>query len=373
MLAQAARRAGLTPIVIDLFGDQDTYELALAVQTVEALTETAVSRAIDALSARIEITAAVYGSGLETHAASLDYLFARLPVFGNTPATCRRLHDKRKFFAVLHKWGMTYPLTCFTPPKTAGEWLIKPYYGEGGAQISFYESPAGRSAQSNGARGTPYENIYWQRYQRGVAMSALFLADTHKAQVVAFNRQWTTTFPGRPFVFSGVMSHAQLPDAEKRRLAKWLNALTSEFSLTGLNSLDFIWDGQQLWVLEINPRPSASIALYDDYCAGGLLAAHLAACRGALRQFEMQNASCSAYQIVYAPSDCRIPSALNWPVWANDKPQADSFIRAGTPICSIMARGEPPQQLWALLRARRQLIFDSIHANIENHAIHSER
>lgn len=348
MLAQSARRAGWTPIVIDLFGDRDTRELALAGQTVETLTEPALAHAIDALSARYEITAAVYGSGLEAHPASVEYLWGRLPVYGNTPHTWRRLHDKRDFFAALDRLSIAYPETRFTPPQTADEWLVKPYRNEGGAQISFCATLT-----------APDEEFYWQRYQPGATLSVLFLAATQKAQIIGFNRQWTTPMAGRPFAFGGIMNHAKLPAAEKHRIKDWLDALTNEFSLVGLNSLDFIWDGRQIRALEINPRPSASMALYDAFYAEGLLAAHCAAASGAMPQLALQPVPCSAYQIVYAPGDCRIPAALNWPRWAMDTPQADSFIRAGNPICSIIARGNTPRQVWAMLRARQQTLVNT--------------
>jgi methenyltetrahydromethanopterin cyclohydrolase len=361
MLAQSVRRAGLIPIVIDLFGDEDTRELALAVQVIGALTETELSAAVDIISARYAIDVVVYGSGLETRPASLDYLFKRLPVYGNTSHTWRRPHDKRGFFALLDALAIPYPETSFTAPETASTWLVKPYRGEGGAGIGAYCGDPGNS-----------EDVYWQRYQAGEPMSVLFLADTRRAQIIGFNRQWTIATAERPFAFSGVMSGAELPTTAKHRLTDWLQTLTAEFSLAGLNSLDFIWDGQQAWVLEINPRPSASIALYDDACTNGLLAAHLAACGGALPKLELQSAPCSAYQIVYAPRDCRIPAARTWPDWTMDRPRADSFIRAWHPICSIMARAETPQQTWAMLRARQQIIVSTLTQDIENHAIHSE-
>jgi methenyltetrahydromethanopterin cyclohydrolase len=366
----------LAPVVIDLYGDEDTRELALEVQIVGTLAETQLAAAVDAISARYSIDAVVYGSGMEAYPSSLDYLFKRLPVRGNTPDTWRRLHDKRDFFAALDRLAIAYPETQFTPPEAPSAWLIKPYRGEGGAHIGFYDQThVERALVSDGARGAPYEDFYWQRYQPGEAMSVLFLADTNRAEIIGFNRQWTiaTATAERPFAFSGVMNDAELPDTAKHRLTDWLQTLTAEFSLAGLNSLDFIWDGRQTWALEINPRPSASLAVYDAACATGLLAGHLAACRGTMPKLSLPTVSRTAYQIVYAPSACRIPGALNWPDWAMDRPRGNSFIRAWHPICSIIARGDTPRQVLAMLRKRQQTIFNIIHAGLDNHAIYSER
>jgi predicted ATP-grasp superfamily ATP-dependent carboligase len=361
MLAQSAKRAGLVPIVIDLFGDRDTRELALAAQVVDVLAPSALTAAVDALAAHFEISQAVYGSGLESHPASLDFLHSRLPVLGNSPATSRSLHDKRAFFALLDSLGIAHPEVRFEPPGSAADWLLKPYRGEGGAGIVFYD-------------GTVYEEeIYWQRYHKGRAMSVLFLADRRSAQSIGFNRQCTMAAAGHPFAFSGIINHAVLPDAAKRQLHGWLQALTPAYALVGLNSLDFIWDGRQAWVLEINPRPSASLALYDSSFEFGLLALHLAACRGKMPPFKFHSIPHSAYQILHAPNACCVPANMDWPDWAMDRPQNGSLIRAGHPICSIMARANTSRRTMALLRARRRIIFNTINSKIENDAIHSER
>ena len=56
----------------------------------------------------------------------------------------------------------------------------------------------------------------------------------------------------------------------------WLKQLVPVFALKGLNSLDFIHADDCSYVLEINPRPSASMQLYDE----DLLNRHIQACEG---------------------------------------------------------------------------------------------
>jgi predicted ATP-grasp superfamily ATP-dependent carboligase len=365
MLAQSAIRAGLKPVVIDLFGDCDTRELAVYVHVTDALTVPPLAAAIDCLSDQYAFFGAVYGSGLEKYPQSLEYLYGRLRVFGNSPKTFRRLHDKVDFFKTIERLGQAYPETIFAPPATPEIWLRKPSCSQGGAGIYLTEQAP---EEINSRRGG---NIYWQRYVSGVPMSVLFLADAHRARIIGFNRQWTIATAGAQFVFSGIVNDAELPQAQKSHLNTCLQKLTGEFSLSGLNGLDFIWDGRQAWILEINPRPPASLALYDACYEKGLLAAHLAACGGTIPLLKTVCGGCSAYKIVYAPRQCVIPAGIKWPDWAIDRPRGRSSIRAGQPICSIMATCASAQEAMILLRTRKNLIFNLILASNE-HAIHSE-
>ena len=52
------------------------------------------------------------------------------------------------------------------------------------------------------------------------------------------------------------------PDAVQREVTAITRLLAAVFRLRGLGSLDFLLDGDTVEVLELNPRPPASLALY---------------------------------------------------------------------------------------------------------------
>ena len=186
-------------------------------------------------------------------------------------------------------------------------------------------------------------------------MSALFLADGKKVQIIGFNQQWTR--PGS-YIFSGVMNQAALPDEQKKLVEVWVKKLVSTFSLIGLNGLDFIWNGDRCWVLEINPRPSASMILYDGYFAKGLLFEHLNACNGKLANSGYVKNNIKACHIFYSEIEQRIPAAIHWPEWSMDRPVAGALIRTNHPICSIIASGNRPQEVYKKLKARQQIMIN---------------
>ena len=62
----------------------------------------------------------------------------------------------------------------------------------------------------------------------------------------------------------GVIGPVPVPPAVGAALQRVVREAAAEFELRGLASLDFLLDGERIDVLELNPRPPASIALYPS-------------------------------------------------------------------------------------------------------------
>ena len=330
MLAQAAKNAGLKPLVIDLFADLDTQDYAEAFKRVPSLAKNHLTSAIDYFIEHYTVKHFIYGSGFEYYPESLRYLSGRLLVLGNPPDTFVKLHDKPVFFSRLDQLNIPYPDVCFIAPTSADNWLVKPMQAQGGLGIkrdhpkSFTESA-----------------VYWQKYQAGTQHSVLFLADGKAARVIGFNTQWAVNLgKSQEFIFSGIINSCDLLEPQKERITNWLKELVPVFTLQGLNSLDFIQAGDQSLVLEINPRPSASMQLYD----ANLLIGHIKACLGELTDYGSQE-DFTGYQIVHAKQDVIINDGFEWPSWCMDLPESGVTCRAGQPICSIIAHQNEAQSV----------------------------
>ena len=342
MPAQAARAAGLKPLLIDLYADLDTQGYAQDFKQLPSLAAEHLMPAVDYFIERYAVTALIYGSGFESYPESLRYLAGRLRVLGNTPDTFIRLHDKPAFFAGLDQLNIPYPAVCFQPPDDEGHWLVKPMQAQGGVGIKRYHP-------NDGAEPA----VYWQQYQPGAQHSVLFLADGQQAQVIGFNTQWTIDLGAdRKFLFSGIINHCDLPAAQQQRVIGWLKKLVPLFSLKGLNSLDFIQSGDKVFALEINPRPSASMQLYD----AELLMRHIKASMGELTDYP-DSYGYTGYQIVYAEQDIIIPDGFAWPDGCMDLPGDGVMCRKGQPICSIIAHQKrAPSVMDALLTQQLNLL-----------------
>lgn len=345
MLAQQARQSGFYPLVIDLFADQDTFEISEQVRQVESLTSKDLSLAIDELIKLYPIHDVVYGSGFEKNSQSLFFLQEKLNLLGNSPEVFANIQDKSKLFDFLLENNIPFPDVCFSRPET-GKWLIKPQESEGGLGI----------CHDNGC-GVVGNTNYWQRYLDGKSMSALFLADGKKADIIGFNRQWTVSHAdGQAFVFSGIHNYASLVDQNKHIIVDWLAKLVPHFGLRGLNSVDFILHQGRCYFLEINPRPTASIELYD----ADLFAAHICSSLGHEMKINVNQQHHKGYQVIYVASDFHVPEDIIWPEWSQDRPKSGAIIRKQQPVCSIIASGESSQQVLAKLNTRQSLIENTI-------------
>jgi methenyltetrahydromethanopterin cyclohydrolase len=359
MLAQAAKNAGLKPLVIDLFADLDTQDYAEDFRQVNSLAEQDLAPAVDYFIERYAVAYVVYGSGFECHLESLRYLDSRLVMLGNDSDVFARQLDKQAFFSTLDTLNVPYPEVVFSAPDCADGWLIKPMQGQGGVGIKRYYGDAADKP------------VYWQKFQAGTPHSVLFLADGQQVQVIGFNRQWSVRLSEtEEFVFSGVINSTDLPDVHKARITDWLKQLVPVFGLKGLNSLDFIQADNCSYVLEINPRPSASMQLYDQ----DLLIRHIQACEGA--QFIESNsamycAEWTGYQIVYAEHDLTIPDQFEWPPWSMDLPKPGNICRRGQPLCSIIAHQNNLKSVVEQLLIKQQLIINKLEG-FDHHGIYSQ-
>lgn len=339
MLAQMAKRVGFHVLVIDVFADVDTQHFALDYQCVTDLSIQQLAPVLDYFSQRYGVVRAIYGSGFEQYPDSLFYLQTRLTLLGNSAENFVRLHDKADFFAVLHNLNIPHPETRFTSPESTENWLIKPIQGQGGVGIE---------------RASLVSNcnlIYWQKYQQGANHSLLFLADGKKARIIGFNSQWTMG----EFLFAGIINYCPLPKKHRLQLQDWLNKLIPEFQLCGINSLDFIHANGQNYLLEINPRLSASLQLYD----ARYLLKHI---NLNLKKLPKQH-DYTGYQIVYAVQDVQIPPAYNWSKNYADLPSAGAFIRTGQPICSIITQQKQADNVLQVLKFKQLNLQRSLYGS----------
>lgn len=357
MLAQAARRSGLKPLVIDLFADRDMQDTAEDFRQIPSLAIEHLAPTVDFFVKRYKVADVIYGSGFEYHPESLSYLLGRLNILGNSPDTFNKVLNKQAFFSVLDQLEIAYPEVCFSAPAREDDWLIKPMQGQGGLGIKRYRQSDADSP-----------SVYWQKFQQGSLHSVLFLANGQTMQVIGFNSLWTATATVKKFetfAFSGVMNCTDLPDERKRVIIDSLTKLVPLLKLKGLNSLDFIQRGDKSYVLEINPRPSASMQLYG----GDLLAAHIQASRGLFADGLPPQNGCTAYQIVYATQDVLIPEHFEWPDGCMDLPLSGAIIGAGQPICSIIAHQNNAQDILKQLSSTQSIIFNKLE-RFQIHAIY---
>lgn len=362
-IVEAAALDGLRSVALDLFGDVDTRRRADAWQGIGDAAEMRIDdacllSALDSLGRRGDLRGWIAGSGFDGRGDLLAEGARRLPLIGTAPDDVRRVRDPREFFDLLRSHGIGHPATAFEPPLAAAGWLRKDAGGCGGWQVR--RAPAADAA----APGR-----YWQRERAGAPMSATLVGNGRDAVLLGINRQLTQAIGDRPHVFRGVIGPLPASDRVQRELTAIARLLAGVFRIRGLASLDVLLDGDTVEVLELNPRPPASLALYPRVGDGGPLRAHLRACeRGELPNAPAASGIVRGTEIVFAAAALQIDAACARRIeqceGTRDLPQPGTRLAAGDPLCSLVAEGRDEADTARQLAARRaalQAILETRH------------
>ena len=369
LLAEAAALDGHSVVALDLFGDADTRRASQRWCPIGAPGSMRIDAAcvLDALHQlarqdRADVIGWIPGSGFEGQPDLLEAGARILPLLGTPVGAVRRVRDPDAFFGVLTAHGIAHPTVSQTAPADADGWLLKDANGCGGWHIRHAGAEPG-VASEHVAPYSPY-SPYYQREMPGVPMSATFIADGARAMLLGINELIVRPLGMRPHVYGGCIGPVAVAPALARRVDEAVRVLTAEFGLRGWCSLDFIRDGDAIGVLEVNPRPPASLGLYAQR---GLIDAQLRACL----QGELPRAGAFAarhvagHEIVYASRSLTLDAThakhLANRADVHDLPAADARIAAGDPICSVSATGDSARQVRASLGAAR----DELTRNLE--------
>ncbi len=356
-IAASAVRGGFNVSVCDGFCDQDTRELAGHCCRISmdrfGLSEDRLAAELLNLNRAGGEVGLIYGAGLENHRDTLSGFSRRYLLLGNSVASVERVSDPRQFFALLDDLEIPAPETRFRLPlDTATRWLQK-RPGSGGQGVRFL-----RSSHAQTDAGT-----YYQRYLPGAVLSVLFIANGIDHQVIGYNKlKQAAGGNARPFLYAGAVGMVRLTSAVTVPLRSFVGKLVAELELRGINSLDFVLWNDRIFVLELNPRPSATLELYEHLVSGGWIRQHVRACLGELPEPSMVARShlLHGQLIVYLHAAVSIPRSIDWPAWARDRPPPGSLLAKGDALCSLYAGGRTVEAVELQLQQRRRAILESI-------------
>lgn len=362
LLAEAAHDDGFDVSAMDLFGDADTRKASARWQAIGEASHLQIDgprllSALEALAQGGRVAGWIAGAGFEGEPELLERGAQVLPLIGTGGGAMRRLRDPHAFFGFLDMHGIGHPAVQWAAPQDPDGWLFKDSHACGGWHIR----RAGQAdvEQAQGA-------CYYQREVQGRAMSATFVANGRDAAVLGFNQLIARPFGDRPFVFCGAIGPLPLPPMVAASVVAAVRAIAAGFDLRGLGSLDFMLEGDIVHVLEANPRPPASMALYA--ARRGLVAAHVRACvEGLLPRWPPQSPGDPVHgtEVVYSPRQFSLDEGaaerLAGYAGCHDLPAGAMAFEAGSPLCSVSATGEDSQTVRESLARRR----DEVHRSLE--------
>lgn len=322
MYAHFAHQAGYQVYAVDGFADTDLFASAAEVlhwpPIVNGWKQADLDVLIDTLD-RWQADTLVLGSGFEQDHAVYAMLFERYPVAGNTPAWMAAVKQPDWLVQACRQAGVLTPVVSEIepPPDTKQRWLIKQKGGCGGSHIRDWQPGAASDA-----------NSYYQAWQPGVSVGGLCIGNGRDCRLIGVHR-----LHQHGYAYAGVTTW---PDqALKQAMQALLTALYAHMPLLGLFSMDARWYQGQLFLLEVNPRLSASMRIYPDL---PLMQAHLSACQGQPIVDMVVPNRVASHRIVYTRQAMPV-SRLDMPTWIEDRPSG-VVVDAGAPLCSVYACAE---------------------------------
>ena len=421
--AASAARVGFRVTALDAFGDLDQHRRVRSLSLPRdlgvrfgALEAARAARAIDC-------DAVAYTAGLENSPRAVRLLAEERALWGNTPATLRRVRDPVLLARVLARRGFAVPRTLggqagrwadgqmsrwagqrgggavgrrgsVCDPRATGagaraRWLVKPRASGGGHGIGPWRGDSPLAA-----------GFVLQEYIVGTPGSVVFAAATGAAEpparpparppagssrvvVLGLSRQLVgeRAFGARGFRYCGSIlagaGDAQFEaDAELLECAAALaHAAAEEFGLMGVNGIDFVARSGVPYPVEVNPRYSASMELVERAYGLSVFGVHVRACLGELPRFDVatarQDRGAVGKAVVYARRTVTMGDTRAWLRDRNvrDVPRPGERIPRGRPICTVFARGRDARSCYAALVRRAERVYCEVERYSERRKI----
>ena len=361
MLAELATREGHDVCAVDRFGDLDLQRLCPSVSMMRDLGRRGGMEEMVDVAVRIRAGSVIYGAGLENRPDLVARLAAGRTLLGCSPQALRRVRDPALLGVSLRAAGFAYPrtLSALQAPERADRtrrWLRKPIRGGGGRGVREWRG------------GRPAGDVIVQERISGLPCSAAAVADGRSAALLGVSEQLIgrRALGARGWQWCGNVVPPRLPSREQQALADAAQAicarLASAFGLRGVFGVDLVWDGARPWVVEVNPRPVASLETIDAAHGVSSFAAHLEACAGRLPAAGTGPAAAAGKAVLFATEDLRVPDTRAWPARGiRDVPHPGEPIAAGRPICTLVATGASPEVVVADLEARAEALRRELH------------
>ncbi|MBC7817419.1 MAG: ATP-grasp domain-containing protein [Planctomycetaceae bacterium] len=357
--AASAVRAGFAPVCADRFGDEDLRRIASVIAVDNDLHHT-----LDAIK-KLPPTPWIYTGSLENDPKFIASVSERHPLLGNPREVLRKVRDPFWLERTLaaHDLPALKHRRTTDPPPTGGRWLLKPTRGGGGSRIAIW---SGQTLPTT-------ERVHFQELRPGTPMSALFVASPYEVELIGICEQLIGSTAGAPteFGYAGSIGPIIVSDRTRELLQRLGDTLTREAQLRGLFGIDFILADDIPWLVELNPRYTASVEVLERVLGRPLLAEHASACghrTATVRQWPAPNCIVGK-RIVYATKDLTAPPldylfeadghAPESPLIA-DIPASGSRIAKGWPICTVFAEENSLGECGVELASRCRAILDSM-------------
>ncbi len=356
--AQSAIAAGFQVTAIDLFGDADLRSLC------EVRVAQSWPADVPELAAELSPRLWMYTGALENHPDIIATLSERHHLLGCSGSSLAAVRDPIALYEAATREGILMPETRRASPGACGEliagpenWLRKPVRSAGGSGICRW--PHGE-AESCAARE---EGSVFQREIVGTSFGAVFLFQQSGYELWGVTQQLVglPELGAAEFQYCGSLGPVELAAEIYDQVRGIGDFLAQRYSFRGLIGVDFIVSDGRVWLLEVNPRYTASAEVLERASGISAVAQHAAVCEDAPSRISpVLGEACYAKGILFADQRVEISSHLSEHLLVlakrdrtlADIPTPGTAIDPGQPILTFFVECDEIDGSIELLRQR---------------------
>jgi len=286
----------------------------------------------------------IAGSGLEGNASLLFEAEKILPRYGMSIKTLESIYNPKFFFNVLRKFEIPFPEVVYAKKDILqnDDWLCKDLSSCGGMGIK----------KNNLIKKNT--SGFFQKKISGIPMSVSIISNGESSKLIGFCKLINFSFKDYPYLYSGIIGPIRVSSLITETIMKYVSILIREFKLVGFFGLDFIIKKNEIFVLEINPRPTVSLEILEKYHKNSLFELH---CQSTiirnqpsekdkfsnLKLIKNKYKKLSGLKTVYALKNIMLNKKKITEIkklsFTIDCPSISSNFSEGQPICTVAANG----------------------------------
>lgn len=327
----------------DLFADRDLQEIGHSVRIADYPDEFA--NVVRHLKAKHPDVAVVYTGAIENYPDIVRAIEEHALLLGNSANNVQAARDPFGLQEAFLRRDIAFPKTQLeTPVESECRWLRKCLHSAGGLRLRFAN-----------AHDRDSDTHYFQEFIHGQVCSGAYLGDGSRAELFGVSEMLVGTdwLGGEGFKYCGSLTRG----CSEGELDRWRaigDMVTQEFGLVGVFGVDAVLRGDVVVPLEVNPRYTASMELFETD-SFSVIQQHVVACQQQrLFSSPSRPRGLRGKCILYANSVTEFPedfSHVRYPsVVIADIPQAQ-VIEAGHPILTMLAESNSRAKLIEVLKA----------------------
>ena len=381
---QSARRSGFECWCIDQFGDDDLVQNAARVSISRDWPFDLVDLARQAVNESPD-PAILLAGGPENHVSVVAEFCKLAPLLGCDVSEISRLRDPAWIQNTLAASSLpALAVQMHGMPDPTRTWIRKRFKSSGGIGVRRFEPCETKSQEPSPiglVAGEFVQEFVETRNNPGaMELSGLYLVNDESVQFLGLCQQWIgeQSAGASGFQYSGSVGPLaygiQMSDSARHAVSEADGLLSQARAVgdslltgngRGLVGIDFVWEprSRSLFCLEVNPRYTASIELYERIYGWPTITWHVDVSCGLLGGTSLNDAlcnpmlattrrqaTCAAKLIVYATRDSLSPawrdvtSNASWPssVEIADRPASGTPLFHGQPVCTLLTTAETP-------------------------------